>query len=44
LTDLPVVVTGAGPLGLAAAVHLLDRGLEPLVLEAGPAVGDNIAQ
>jgi MFS family permease len=39
-----VVVTGAGPLGLAAAVHLLDRGLEPLVLEAGPEVGDNIAQ
>ena len=44
LTDLPVVVIGAGPVGLAAAVHLLDRGLEPLVLEAGPEVGNNIAQ
>ncbi|KGH47186.1 flavoprotein [Modestobacter caceresii] len=33
--DLPVVVIGAGPVGLAAAAHLLERGLEPLVLEAG---------
>ena len=30
----PVVVIGAGPVGLAAAAHLLARGLEPLVLEA----------
>ncbi|MEV8533964.1 NAD(P)-binding domain-containing protein [Streptomyces sp. NPDC051211] len=34
-TELPVVVIGAGPAGLAAAAHLLDRGIEPLVLEAG---------
>ncbi len=33
--DLPVVVIGAGPVGLAAAAHLLERGLESLVLEAG---------
>jgi hypothetical protein len=43
-TGLPVVVIGAGPVGLAAAAHLLDRGLEPLVLEAGSRVGTNIAQ
>jgi cation diffusion facilitator CzcD-associated flavoprotein CzcO len=43
-TGLPVVVVGAGPVGLAAAAHLLDRGLEPLVLEAGPQVGANVAQ
>src|SRR5215217_6141124 len=43
-TGLPVVVIGAGPVGLAAAARLLDRGLEPLVLEAGSQVGANIAQ
>lgn len=36
---LPVVVIGAGPVGLAAAAHLLERGLTPLVLEAGATVG-----
>ena len=35
-TSLPDVVVGAGPIGLAAAAHLLERGLDPLVLEAGP--------
>jgi thioredoxin reductase len=38
-TDLSVVVIGAGPVGLAAAAHLTDRGLTPLVLEAGERVG-----
>ncbi|WP_159792917.1 FAD-dependent oxidoreductase [Puerhibacterium puerhi] len=37
--ELPVVVVGAGPVGLAAAAHLLERGLEPLVLEAGGGPG-----
>ncbi|AJE83613.1 hypothetical protein SLNWT_3237 [Streptomyces albus] len=35
----PVVVIGAGPIGLAAAAHLSERGIAPLVLEAGPAAG-----
>ncbi|MGW7302082.1 NAD(P)-binding domain-containing protein [Streptomyces sp. NPDC054829] len=38
-TQLPVIVIGAGPTGLAAAAHLVGRGIEPLVLEAGPAAG-----
>ncbi|MFE6770738.1 NAD(P)-binding domain-containing protein [Streptomyces fimicarius] len=38
-TDLPVVVIGAGPIGLAAAAHLVDRGIAPLVLEAGATAG-----
>jgi thioredoxin reductase len=41
--QLPVVVIGAGPVGLAAAAHLLERGLEPLVLESGDAVASNVA-
>jgi hypothetical protein len=34
-TQLPVVVVGAGPVGLATASRLLAHGLQPLVLEAG---------
>ena len=37
LDRLPVVVIGAGPVGLAAAAHLAERGLPFLVLEAGDA-------
>ncbi|MFC7538253.1 FAD-dependent oxidoreductase [Siccirubricoccus deserti] len=39
MNTLPVAIIGAGPIGLAAAAQLLSRGLEPLVLEAGPEVG-----
>ena len=39
---LPVAVIGAGPVGLAAAAHLLSRGLEPLVFEAGERVGASV--
>ena len=41
---LPVAVIGAGPVGLAAAAHLIDRGLQPLVFEAGAAVGASIRE
>ncbi len=40
--DLPVAVVGAGPVGLAAAARLLERGLTPLVLEAGPRAGSAV--
>ena len=39
-----VAVIGAGPVGLAAAAHLLERGLEPVVIEAGPSVGHAVRQ
>jgi len=43
-TNLPVAVIGAGPIGLAAAAHLLERGLEPLIFETGPTAGAAIEQ
>lgn len=43
-TELPVVVIGAGPAGLAAAAHLAERGVDFLVLEAGDTVAASIAR
>ena len=39
-----VAIIGAGPVGLAAAAHALERGIKPIVLEAGPAVGHAVRQ
>ncbi|WP_245472937.1 FAD-dependent oxidoreductase, partial [Mesorhizobium sp. M7A.F.Ca.MR.148.00.0.0] len=39
MASLPVAVIGAGPVGLAAAAHLVERGITPLVLERGESVG-----
>lgn len=33
--DSTVAIIGAGPVGLAAAAHALERGFKPIVLEAG---------
>jgi cation diffusion facilitator CzcD-associated flavoprotein CzcO len=41
--QLLVAVLGAGPVGLAAAAHLIERGLTSLILEAGSEVGANLA-
>lgn len=41
--EIPVVVIGAGPVGLAAAAHLIQRGKTPLILEAGLSVASNLA-
>jgi hypothetical protein len=41
---LPVAVIGAGPVGLAAAAHLVERGETPVVLEAGDRIGATVRQ
>ncbi len=40
--NLPVAVIGAGPVGLAAAAHLIQRGLPVKVYEAGETVAANV--
>ncbi|WP_216915071.1 FAD-dependent oxidoreductase [Nocardia noduli] len=42
--DLPVVVIGAGPVGLAAAAELHERGRHVLVFERGLVAGTAVAQ
>jgi SAM-dependent methyltransferase len=44
LDALPIAVLGAGPVGLAAAAHLVSRGETPILLEAGPQVGAAVRQ
>src|ERR1700752_1996716 len=47
ITTIPssaVAVVGAGPIGLAAACHLLAPGEHPLVLEAGDGPGHAVRQ
>jgi thioredoxin reductase len=44
VSELPVVVIGAGPQGLAAAAHLLERGEHPVVLEAGDSPAFAVSQ
>ncbi len=39
-----VAIIGAGPVGLAAAVHLLEKGEEPIIFEAGPEAAYAIRQ
>ena len=41
---LPVAVIGAGPVGLAAAAHLAERGLPFVVFEAGPGPAAAVSQ
>jgi Pyridine nucleotide-disulphide oxidoreductase len=43
-TSPTVVVVGAGPIGLAAAAELLEKGVEPVVLERGRQAGAAVAE
>jgi hypothetical protein len=40
--SLPVAVIGAGPVGLAAAAHLIARGETPIVFETGASVAASV--
>ncbi len=42
MTALPVAIIGGGPVGLAAAAHLIERGERPVVFEAGESAGANV--
>ena len=42
--DLPVVIIGSGPVGLAAAAHLAKYGVPFLILEKGEAAGSTIKE
>ena len=42
MTELPVAVIGAGPVGLAAAANLIERGIAVKVYEAGREAGESI--
>jgi len=42
LATLPVLIVGAGPIGLAAAAHLVERGIDFSVLEAGDDAASSI--
>jgi SAM-dependent methyltransferase/thioredoxin reductase len=42
LTRRRIAVIGAGPIGLAAAAHLVTKGQTPVVLEAGESVGAQV--
>lgn len=41
---LPVAVIGSGPVGLAAATRLLERGIAPLLLEADSRPGTAVSE
>jgi len=43
-SELPVAVIGGGPIGLAAAAHLVARGIPVKVYEAGQQVAANIRE
>jgi Pyridine nucleotide-disulphide oxidoreductase len=40
--SLPVAVIGAGPIGLAAAAHLLERGFVPEIFESGASIAAHL--
>ena len=41
---LPVAIIGAGPIGLAAAANLVERGIDFVIFEAGDTIADIVRQ
>ena len=44
LATLPVAIIGAGPIGLAAAAHLVERGMDFVIFEAGDRAAASVRQ
>lgn len=44
LDSLPVAIIGAGPIGLAAAANLVERGIDFVIYEAGDSVASSVDQ
>jgi thioredoxin reductase len=44
LRTLPVAIIGAGPVGLAAAANLVERGIDFVIFEAGDVVARSVRQ
>lgn len=42
ITTLPIAIIGAGPVGLAAAAHLIYRGERPIVFESGANIATSV--
>ena len=44
IDDLPVAIIGAGPVGLAAAANLVERGIDFVVVESGEQIANSVRQ
>jgi thioredoxin reductase len=42
IRDYPIAIIGAGPVGMAAAAHLVERNIPFVLFEAGKSVGANL--
>jgi len=44
IENMPVAIVGAGPIGLAAAAHLAERGVDFVILEAGDSAASSVKE
>src|SRR5690349_6462498 len=43
ISSLPVAIVGGGPIGLAAAAHLVERGVSVKLYESGATIASSVA-